>query len=522
MMKNESVLEKIYKTVLSAPERRALISDGKSLTYGELWLYAGRLAAHILAVRGKDRAPVLVIGHKDPLMIVSFLACVRAGHPYCPIDLSLPVNRMEEIAETIGDPLILSVEGGSVLRTGKTMGREEIHAACQIPQMSALQAKDALPLEEREAITPEEAAPRALAVQPEETFYIIFTSGSTGKPKGVEIPEASLARFTDWSATLGGTAEEKAGAVFLNQAPFSFDLSVMDLYTALTTGGTVFCLTKSVTADMKKLLKALRESDASYWVSTPSFAALCLADHQFNRELLPHLRAFFFCGETLHAETVSKLKELFDAKVINTYGPTESTVAVTEAEITREMAACGDVPIGKAKPGSCLEIDPATGELIIRGNTLAKGYYKDPEKTAESFFTDEHGRGYHTRDAVIQRDGLYYYAGRLDRQIKLHGYRIEPGDIEENIRRTAGAADVLVFPKTEGGKVRYLIACVGGLPDTREEMKCIKKNLKAELPDYMIPRRILLFPSFPLNANGKVDRNKLMELAGLSPQENGR
>ena len=183
-------------------------------------------------------------------------------------------------------------------------------------------------------------------IDPNAAFYIIFTSGSTGDPKGVIITAGNLGAFVTWM--LAEHAFVPAGEVFLNQAPFSFDLSVMDLYLSLATGGTLHSITREEIADFRRLFRSLTESGLTTWVSTPSFAQLCLAERTFAAERLPGLRRFLFCGETLFPETAARLCERFpEAEVWNTYGPTEATVATTSIRITPEIAARGGaLPIG--------------------------------------------------------------------------------------------------------------------------------------------------------------------------------
>lgn len=229
--------------------------------------------------------------------------------------------------------------------------------------------------------------PETAWVSGKDTWYIIFTSGSTGTPKGVQISADCLNHYLDWSVGLGSAAEEKDGQVFLNQAPFSFDLSVMDLYTSLASGGTLYCLEKTVQSDYRLLMQSLGASKANVWVSTPSFAEVCLSEKSFSEELLPKLQVFLFCGETLGNRTVQKLQERFPkAAVVNTYGPTESTVAVTDVLVTPQMARETEpLPVGRAKPGTRIEIrdeagtvlpDGEKGEIIILGDTVSTGYYR--------------------------------------------------------------------------------------------------------------------------------------------------
>lgn len=491
------ILDKIRRHVNNTPDALVMISAEKSMTYAELWEKSGRLAAEIEKIQGSDKAPVMVFGHKDPLMLISFIACARSGRAYCPVDVSTPVQRVSDIAEAIDKPLVLAVEQGHCLEgKAKIIERDEINQlACDANLEIA----------------------EELEVSDEDTYYIIFTSGSTGKPKGVEISCGALSRFTDWSAGLGGSEEDKQGARLLNQAPFSFDLSVMDVYTALATGGCIFCLDKKLQLSMADMLAELGKSKVKYWISTPSFADMCLADRSFDENLIPELENFLFCGEKLTNRTAEKLMERFPkAKVINTYGPTESTVAVTDVEISKEMAASEkDLPIGRCKPGTEILIDENNGEIIIKGNTVSKGYFRDAEKTAKAFFVAEDGEPcYRTGDAGHFEGDMLYYGGRIDLQVKLHGYRIELGDIESNLVKMEEIESAVVVPKMQDGKVKYLQGYVVSHFDDKSnaQVKNIKAFLKQFLPEYMVPKRIIFIDNMPLTANGKADRKKLTDL----------
>ena len=359
----------------------------------------------------------------------------------------------------------------------------------------------------------------------DDTWYIIFTSGSTGTPKGVQISADCLSHYLDWSVGLGTAPEEKEGKVFLNQAPFSFDLSVMDLYTSLVSGGTLYCLEKSVQSDYKKLMESLAQSQAGVWVSTPSFAEVCLSEKSFDEKMLPQLRAFLFCGETLGNRTALKLMERFPkAAVINTYGPTESTVAVTDVTVTKEMAeTVNPLPVGAAKPGTVIEIrdengttlaDGEKGEIIILGDTVSTGYFCQEELTGKAFFLENGVRGYHTGDKGYLEHGMLFYCGRIDLQIKLHGYRIELEDIENNIRRLSGIEHVVVLPNERDGKVKSLTAYVVEEPlpeNEREETARLKHELLAYVPEYMVPKKFVFLEQMPMTNNGKADRKRLKE-----------
>lgn len=505
------ILKKIQEHGERNSSQAAFIGGGEMLTYGQIEEYSSRLAGWLLDTYPGERGPIVVYGHKNPYMIVCFLACVKAGRAYCPVDISVPASRVGDMIQRVPSSVLFSVE--------------------ELP----LSVPECLPLEEIEAISRgyKRKAEEGEWVRGGDVFYIIFTSGSTGTPKGVEITYDCLNHYLDWAVDLGSPRREKEGKVFLNQAPFSFDLSVMDLYTCLACGGTLYTLDKKIQGDYAVLLEKLKESHAAVWVSTPSFADICLADSKFCSALMEKLEIFLFCGEILTNHTAEALLERFpDTKVVNTYGPTESTVAVTDVEITRQVAECEiPLPVGRAKPGTRIEIrkqdgtkteDGERGEIVIIGDTVSSGYYKQPELTRKAFFQDENGeRGYCTGDEGYLKDGMLYYGGRMDSQVKLHGYRIELGDIESNLLNVPGVRQAVVIPRWEEEKVKSLAAFLAFDPDDTMQGKKtfqisqeIKRELKKYLPEYMIPKKMVFLDQIPVNRNGKADRAYLKGLLG--------
>ena len=273
--------------------------EGK-MDYRTLWDESGRLAAWIESELGMNKDPIVVYGHKHPRMLVCFLACVRSGRAYCPVDISMPADRVQEIVERVDNPIVLATKELTV------EGKRVIS-----------------PAELEEAVAFPEVIEDSKQLSKEDTFYIIFTSGSTGKPKGVQISRDNLENYLEWSKDLGDTENEKDGGVFLNQAPFSFDLSVMDVYNSLATGATIWAVDKELQQDLPQMLTYIKEAHLTHWVSTPSFAAMCLSEPDFTQESLPDLSVFLFCGETLTKDTGRRLLERFPkAAVLNTYGPT--------------------------------------------------------------------------------------------------------------------------------------------------------------------------------------------------------
>lgn len=471
-----------------APERVAHESGGRTLTYGDLGAQVEAVAASLAAELPDDGSPIIVRGHKEPEMLVGFLGALGAGHPYVPIDTILPEARVDAIIRVARPPLVLA------------------------PSDIARRASFRGPAPRRER-------------RPDDVHYIMFTSGSTGEPKGVPITRDNLARFLSWM-----TREHpfQVGAErFLNQVIYSFDLSLMDTGVSLVTGGTVVSVTHEDAADPGRLFRALAQSGITTWVSTPTFAQICLVERRFDATMLPAVRRFLFCGETLPPETAAALLDRFPAaEVWNTYGPTETTVAVTGVRVDRDLLARYPVlPIGRPGPGMKVLVvngsqapvaDGQPGEIVIVGPQVSPGYLHRPELSQRVFVDVDGQRGYRTGDLGHYRDGLLFFDGRRDAQIKLHGHRIELGDVEANLAALPGVLGAAVVPVVTEGHTRYLAAFVvlrEGAAAPAEVSRSLKDQLRERLPAYMVPRRIRALDAFPMTPNGKVDRPRLAELA---------
>jgi D-alanine--poly(phosphoribitol) ligase subunit 1 len=361
-------------------------------------------------------------------------------------------------------------------------------------------------------------------MQRDDPFYTLFTSGSTGEPKGVIITLGCLEHFVAWMH--GEQKFVPLSETFLNTAPFSFDLSVMDLYCSLTTGNALFSISRDLIANPKMLYRALGNSGATTWVSTPSFAQMCLVEEKFAEGMLPRIRRFLFCGETLAAQTAARLLERFPrAQVWNMYGPTEATVATTSVRIDRSILEnYSALPVGRAMPGTDVFIANTTGEtlpaneqgeIVIAGPNVSLGYLERPDLTAAVFFDHCGRRAYRTGDQGRLHDALLFFDGRMDSQLKLSGYRIEPGDVEANLLALPSVRDAVVTPVIKNGAAQSLAAFVVLSSQTErshfELTQSLRRQLAERLPVYMLPRKFVFRDAFPLTANGKVDRAQLAQ-----------
>ena len=479
------IIDAIDRGARDFPDKIAHISDVRTLTYRELWERSEALAGYFTQRYPSDKSPVAIVGHKEPEMLIGFLAAVKSGRPYIPIDRSIPAHRADRIVESSGAITTLTPPQISEI--------SEVHSPA-----------------------------KPIRVERDDPFYIIYTSGSSGEPKGVVITLQCLTTFLDWM--LAEQQLIQGGETFLNQAPFSFDLSVMDLYLSLATTGTLFSIGKEEIENPKKLYACFGRSAVTSWVSTPTFAQMCLVERRFGQAMLPELRRFLFCGETLAPETASQLLDRFpEANVWNTYGPTEATVACASVRVTRELLArYSPLPIGAPMPGTKVFVADANaepvaggdrGEIIIAGTNVSAGYLGRPELTNSSFFRLGGQRAYHTGDWGRIKDDLLFFEGRIDGQVKVNGHRIELGDLEENLRNLPTVADAVVLPIIRKGVAESLAAFVVLVrrgPETEFELGTqLRAQLAERLPVYMLPRKILFYDAFPLTANGKTDRRAL-------------
>ena len=476
---------------------------GQVHTYGDLKKDSDSLAAHIDRLGLPDKSPVVVFGGQEYEMLATFVALTKSGHAYIPIDSHSALERVAAIVEVAEPSLIIAINDFPL-------------ADVAAPIFSAEQVQTAF----------REGAPYELShpVQGDDNYYIIFTSGTTGKPKGVQISHNNLLSFTNWMITDKEFATP-ACPQMLAQPPYSFDLSVMYWAPTLALGGTLFALPSAVTQDFKQLFGTILSLPIAIWTSTPSFADMALLSDDFNSQKLPQLTHFYFDGEELTVKTAQKLRDRFpQARIINAYGPTEATVALSAVAVTDEMLQnCKRLPIGYTKADSpTFVIDEEgqkvpngqQGEIIVCGPAVSKGYLNNPEKTAEAFFEFEGLPAYHTGDVGSMTDeGLLLYGGRMDFQIKFNGFRIELEDVSQNLNKSKYVESAVAVPRyNKDHKVQNLLAYVilkDGVAEQFEREIDITKAIKEDLQDimmsYMMPSKFLYRETLPLTPNGKID-----------------
>lgn len=467
------MLNRILYNLKKYPEDNCYQINNKIYTNKELYKYVCNIHNYLVKhCKYQDR--VVVYGHKEIYMIASFLACSIAGITYVPMDISIPEERKNAIINQVQPKIIID----------KSI--EEI--------MKNEHFEDILKVN----------------LKPDDIYYIIFTSGSTGEPKGVQIKYSNLISCMDWLTKICDIEKD----IVLNQANYSFDLSIADIYLPLLTRSKHYILTKDVQKDFPLLFKELKNSNAGIAVMTPSFADLLMIDKSFNSELMPNLKKILFCGEKLTEKTVTKLKERFNnLQIINSYGPTECTFAVTSTIIN----SANDISVGTPKDDVTIYIvnenfeivqDGKIDEIIIAGESVGKGYLKE-ELNKNVFITFNNQSAYVTGDLGFKQNNKIYWVGRKDKQIKYNGYRIELSEIETVLNSIEFIEKAVVTTTKNNDNVVNRIIAFVKLSDNKYSTHDIKKHIAKYLPQYMIPTIKIVY-SIPLTENGKVDEKMLL------------
>ncbi|NLM45777.1 MAG: amino acid adenylation domain-containing protein [Firmicutes bacterium] len=498
-----NILTYLEQSAARCPQKNALLDERESITFSDLERFAKALGSSIMAaIPGVVRRPVAVLADRTAATVVSMLGVVYSGNFYVPVDNRLPRERLQLMLAKMQPALIVCAERDLPLL-------EEISGLppCLVYERGIRSAANA------EAL----AKARDLIIDTD-PVYMIYTSGSTGTPKGIVVSHRSMIDLAEWLDETFAFAEDE---ILGNQTPFYFDASVKDVCICLKKGITMVIIPTKLFMFPLPLIDYLNTHRITTILWATSALVLVANSGVFAHKIPLYLRKVFFAGEAMLAKHLNIWRKyLPQALYVNLYGPTEVTVDCTYYVVDREFADDEPVPIGKAcrnmevfllDEQNRLVTGEKQGEICVRGTGVALGYYREPEHTAEVFVQNPLHDNY--RDPVYRTGDLARYnehgelvfCGRKDQQIKYQGHRIELGEIELAAGGVPGVAACVCFYDQKREKI---VLQYTGTADRRE----LAKNLGRKLPRYMLPHVLVRKQSFPYNANGKIDRIKIMEL----------
>jgi aspartate racemase len=493
------------------PSNVAVVFGDAQLSYDELNRRANQLARRLEKLGVGRDVPVGVCMNRSLEMVTALLGVLKAGGAYVPLDPAYPAERLALMINDAGSPVILT--------------QTRVKNCC----LNA--AREVLCLDAGEFADEDDTNPTN-EVRANDLAYIMYTSGSTGAPKGVAVMHRGVVRLVKETSYASFSPHE----TFLQLAPISFDASTFEIWGALLNGGKLVVMPPEPPS-LEEIGSAIHEHGVTtLWLTAGLFNAM--VDERL-RDLRP-LRQLLAGGDVLSVPHVRKaLSELENTRLINGYGPTESTTFACCHTIDSNAPLDGPVPIGKPIANTTAYIlDPnlqlvpvgISGELFIGGDGLARGYWRREELTAEKFIADpfntEPGaRLYQTGDLARWRsDGIIEFLGRADNQIKLRGFRIEPGEIESVLKKQADVLDsaVIVREDRPGDKqlVAYVVCKQGATLEAKPSKSALIAALKKSLPSYMVPSEVIVLGEIPLTPNGKTDRNALKLMANGRAQGN--
>lgn len=470
------------------PEAEALLAPGRVINYQKMMAGATQLAWRLRHAGVGPEARVAVCLEKCPEMVISWLAVLLAGAAFVPLDPRFADSRITAIVNDAQASLVLLHQATAWVE--ERLQTRVIH----VDQPDPLPATGTLP-----------------DVAAENLAYVIHTSGSTGRPKGVMLSHRGLANLVMAQAAACQLQPGRRGIQF---ASASFDAAVSEIFMTLVAGAAIWLEPREHVPDPTAFATLFRDARIDN-ATLPPVLLQALAPGDF-----PGLRTLLIAGEAASEDLYRRWSE-GGRVVINAYGPTEITVCATMEEVAEDLH-----PVTLGRPlanlsvfvvDSQMELAPrgATGEIVVAGPGVARGYLNQPGLTAESFVPDAlsgqpGSRLYRTGDrGRIAEDGRLEFLGRMDRQAKIRGHRVEPGEVEAALRRQGAVTDAIAIVKHDAANA-YLAAFV--LTHAAVTTNELLEHLRSNLPDYLIPRSVTILPSWPVTISGKVDRKALPDI----------
>ncbi|HEV3000937.1 MAG TPA: amino acid adenylation domain-containing protein [Solirubrobacteraceae bacterium] len=498
------LLERFEAHARAHPERTAIAGPHGAVEYGELNRRANRLARRLEPATG----PVALLFERSIDYVAAMLAAMKAGLSYVPLDPAMPPSHVAAVLEAADARVVLThadVQWGAV--------------AAAAPPAASFVALEEIAGE----LAGFSGADLGRPVDPSEAMYVVFTSGSTGRPKGVVVEHRHFARYLD---SLLARLAIPDGLSFAIVSTFAADLGLTNLYGALATGGTLHVLPYEWATDPDRFADYFRRHRIDVMKLVPSHLQ-AIAEAGRLGAVVP-ARHLVLAGEACPWGLVDAVRDARpECKVWNHYGPTETTVSVLGYEVPAEPPSPRGATVPLGFPFDHVRVHVvdrrlrpvprgAPGELLIAGDSVARGYLaaddaREPRFVPDPFSADPGARAYRSGDRVrVRADGAIEFLGRLDRQAKIRGYRVEPSHVEAVLRRHPGVADVAVAVRDDGADGARLVAYVVPAPGG-DGAAPLRDHARSALPPYMVPAAFVQLDRLPLTPNGKLDWHALPE-----------
>ena len=503
-MKN-NLTEYFKNTVAKFPDNTAIDDNQAVLSFAELNKISDQIAVEIISKTKGRNQPIAVYLPKNRWSVASFIGIFKSGNFYIPLNTKSAGGHVLKIIQTLRADLIIT----------DFEHKEELINLGYKGNIISIETVLDVSISDAEMAKLDQIANSIIDLDP---IYSIFTSGSTGAPKGVLISHRGVIDFIEWAITTYDLSNKTSIG---NQVPFYFDMSVLDIYLMVFTGATLQIIPEDRFAFPIKLIEYVNEKNINFIFWVPSVLNSVSNFDAFSVIKPSSLEKILFAGEVMSNKHLNYWRKHHpNALYSNLYGPTEITVIATYFIVNRAFKDDEPLPIGKAcKNTQTLILSDKgqlikkgeTGELYLRGSLLALGYYNDIEKTKEVFVQNPLHNTY--SDVVYKTGDLVYendlndivFVGRKDSQIKHLGYRIELGEIETAISGIKAVGNACVLYNDNQKKIVAFI-------NHYETSAQIRKKLSHSLPKYMIPTKWITIEKFPLNANGKIDRQALKSM----------